>query len=419
DQLDSPDAASSSPSMGMKTRTASDQYTLGPADCSSMEYWDVAMNMPMPFPMAHMLMSVLMLHGYSFSTAIAEEGVARGRADFSIPNMFMADLGTSVGDTQYVNLDIMLTAELWTVPKGGTPELFQIGENKADGTPFLDAQHPHSSPLMGLTLSDTLALGEDKSNLKLFFAPRGESTDGPIAFMHRVTGVVNPDAPLGHHVGQDVGHVSSTVLGESLKLGSLHFEASAFHGMESQPTQVDLPIGLMDSWAFRLIGEFSPQVMAMVSYAYVNQPEPGITNAERISASLYTHTALSTDWTWHNTLVYGFITHIDNAPNLSSVLYEFLLNNSKINLFGRVETLQRTPNQLQIPGLPNPDSGRWVTAITLGLSGQVVAWDGWELRSGFSVSNDQTPAEYSVVYEGNPITYKFFLELDGMQMTNL
>jgi hypothetical protein len=385
-----------------------------------MEVWDVSMGMAMPFPMAHMPMSMLMLHGNGFFEAIGEEGVERGRAGFSAPNMFMADLGTSVGDTQYLNLDLMLTSDLWTVPKAGTPELFQIGEDQANGTPFLDAQHPHSSPIMGLTLSDTIALDDsDKSNLKLFVAPRGESTDGPIAFMHRITGMVNPDVPLGHHIGQDVGHISSTVIGESLKLGGFHIEASAFNGMEPNPTQVDLPIGTPDSYACRLIQEFSPSAMAMVSYAYVNNPEPGISNDTRYSGSFYTHVPLSQSWTWHNTLIYGGITHIDNATFLNSTLEEFALAAEKVAIYGRVEVLQRTPNQLEIPGLPNPNSGRWVTAITLGYSHQVAAWDGWELRAGGEVTNDRTPAEYAAVYAGDPLTYKFFFELGGMQMYGL
>ncbi len=392
-----------------------DNSQIGP-----MEVWDVDMGMAMPFPMAHMPMSMLMLHGYGFFEAIAEEGVARGGAGFSAPNMFMADLGTSVGAVQYVNLDLMLTSDLWTVPKNGTLQLFQIGETHADGTPFIDAQHPHSSPIMGLTLSDTIVLDQaDKSDLKLFVAPRGESTDGPIAYMHRITGMVNPDTPLGHHIGQDVGHISSTVIGESLKLGGFHIEASTFNGMEPDPTQVDLPIRTPDSYACRLIQEFSPNVMLMASYAYVNNPEPGIANDNRYSASFYTHVPLSEAWTWHNTLIYGGITNIDYASFLNSTLEEFALVSEKMAVYGRVEVLQRTPNQLGIPGLPDPNSGRWVTAISFGYSHQVVAWDGWELRAGAEVSNDRTPAEYSLTYAGDPLSYKFFFELGGSQMYGL
>jgi hypothetical protein len=385
----------------------------------AMETMDVDMQMVMPFARPHMPMTMLMLHGYSFFETVAEEGTQRGRADFSAPNMFMADLGTTLDDRQYLSLDVMLTSDLWTVPPSGTPELLQIGENQANGQPFVDAQHPHSSPLMGLTLSDTISLGDDKSALKLFAAPRGESTDGPIAYMHRITGEVNPDTPLGHHIGQDVGHISSTVLGESLKLGSFHIESSIFNGSEPDPTQVDLPLGPINSIAVRGIEEFSPNVMAMASYAWVGTPEPGISNDQRYSASIYMHIPLNDSMTFHNTLIYGGVTNIDNTSSLNSFLDEFLFNSAVASIFARVEVLQRTPNELQIPGLPNSDTGQWVSAFTLGYSHQVVAWDGWELRAGLSITNDQVPADYQTVYEGNPFTYKFFFQLGGTQAYNL
>ncbi len=416
---DTPTPAAQGGSMGMsKSDGGIFANPLTPLD--SMEAWDEDMQMAMPFPMAHMPMSMLMLHGYGFFEAMAEEGFQRGRADFSGPNMFMADLGTSLGDIQYLNLDVMLTTDLWLVPKIGTPELLQIGETQADGTPFIDAQHPHSSPIMGLTLSDTIALNSsDKSSMKLFAAPRGESTDGPIAYMHRVTGMVNPDTPLGHHIGQDVGHISSSVLGGSLNFGGFHAEGSIFSGMEPDPTQVDLPIRTPDSFAVRLIQDFSPQVTAMVSYAYVDDPEPGIGEADRYSASLYTHFPMTDSLTFHNTLVYGGITNIDNASFLNSTLEEFAFVSGKAAIFGRVEVLQRTPAQLGIEGISDPNTGRWVSAVTLGFSHQVVAWDGWELRAGASATNDQTPPEFSGTYEGNPFSYKFFFQLGGAQMYGL
>jgi hypothetical protein len=346
--------------------------------------------------------------------------LVHGRADFSGPDMFMADLGTSLGDSQYLNLDVMLTSDLWTVPQNGTPQLFQIGEDQADGTPFRDAQHPHSSPLMGLTLSDTIVLdASDKSCLKLFAAPRGESTDGPVAYMHRLTGMVNPDTPLGHHVGQDVGHVSESVLGESLKLGGLRLEASVFHGMEPDPARVDLPVRSPDSCAFRVIGEFSPRVTAMASYANVNDPEPGVDNSERFSASLYTHLPLSAGWTFHNTLIYGGITHMDGAGFLNSTLEEFALTTEKMCVFGRVEVLQRTPNELGIGGINNPNLGRWIAAVTLGYSHRVLSLGGWELRAGASITNDQTPPEFAGSYEGNPLSYRFFFQWGGNEMFQL
>jgi hypothetical protein len=177
----------------------------------------------MPLAMEGMPMKMLMVNGNVYLSQTASSSL-RGRSALYSTSMIMGDLGSSLGANHYLNLDLMITAEKWLVPERGYPLPLQVGESDSSGVPYVDAQHPHSSPLMGITLSDTITLGDSGDYLKLFFAPRGESTDGPVAFMHRPTGMANPDAPLGHHVGQDVGHISSTVLGGSWKKNEDRFE---------------------------------------------------------------------------------------------------------------------------------------------------------------------------------------------------
>ena len=384
-----------------------------------MEVWDVAMGMCMPLPMAGMPMRMLMVHGNVFGVGTTEQG-PRGRSAFYSPNMVMADIGTSVGDNHYLNLDFMGTAEKWTVPSNGYPLLLQIGEDQASGQPFLDAQHPHSSPVMGLTLSDMMKIGGgDKSHLKIFFAPRGESTDGPIAFMHRSTGMVNPDAPIGHHIGQDVGHISSTVMGGSLKIADTTFELSTFHGGEPQPTKVDLPLGKPDSVALRFIREFSPDHMAMASVAYVNGPEPDqpdILHELRYSASVYDQFQLSQSWRFYNTLIYGAITRYDHASLLNSFAEEFWFHGGRPNVWGRVEVLQRTRAELAVASDSPPNSGIWVAALTLGYTHEVVEFGGAKLGVGTSVTKTLLPEEFIGTYGGNPWSGQVFLQLSGMRM---
>ena len=57
----------------------------------------------------------------------------RGIDQFAAPNMFMLDAGKSVGSHQFINLDLMGTAEVWTYPRHGYPQLLQIGEERDDG----------------------------------------------------------------------------------------------------------------------------------------------------------------------------------------------------------------------------------------------------------------------------------------------
>jgi hypothetical protein len=155
----------------------------------------------------------------------------------------MLDGGVDLAWWNRLEADVMLTADLWTTPDAGYPELLQIGEENSKGEPFIDAQHPHSSPLMGLSITDVISFSRVKRRLlRLWFAPRGESTDGPIAFMHRASAWFNPDTPLSHHIGQDVGHITSTVIGASLRIDQTVIEASTFHGLEPVPTRVEVTI---------------------------------------------------------------------------------------------------------------------------------------------------------------------------------
>ncbi len=396
-------------------------HTEASTECSAMEVWDYSSAMCKPFPMRGMPMTMAMLHGNAFFVGITESG-KRGRTQIAAPNMVMADLGKSLGDNQYVNLELMATAEKWTFPKSGYPELIQTGEQNENHIPFIDAQHPHSSPIMGLTLSDTITLGHEKDHVKIFFAPRGASTDGPVAFMHRPTGAVNPDAPLGHHVGQDVGHISNTVVGASLRLRQWDLALSTFNGTEPEPTEVDFPMGKMNSYAGKLTYQFTPRIFAMISSAYVKNPEPhdpGIDHIWRYSASVYHEAALSGGWKMQDTWIYGLVNFFDHASALSSFSQELLFQKDRAKIWSRAELLERTPSELAIADIADTNSGRWVAAVTLGYTHRITSWEGSELGAGASATADFLPSGYEAVYGKTPLTGKVFLNLNGMKMWNL
>jgi hypothetical protein len=376
-----------------------------------MEIWDLNMGMCRPLAMAGMPMRMAMLQGNAFATAISESG-PRGRSSLAAPNMLMADIGSSFGDRQYWNLDYMGTLERWTYPYQGYPELLQIGEENNQGQPFIDAQHPHSSPVMGLTLSDTIRLAANKDYLQLFFAPRGESTDGPVAFMHRRTGQVNPDAPLGHHVGQDVGHISSTVVGGSLALGDTRIEASGFHGAEPSPDAVDLKMGAINSMALRLTQNLSAHTVIQGSWAYVGQPEIDVTDHRRYSLALYSdyeHFA--------NTLIAGVIQNLDYTSNLTSLTEEFLLHCHSSEIWGRVEVLQRTSQELVLNAATDP---HWLEALTVGYTRMLSGEGALRWAAGASFTLDFLPEAFRSAYGSTaPVTGKVFVQLSGNKMWDL
>jgi hypothetical protein len=394
-------------------------HPMGPRDCSEMEVWDYFMGMCMPLAMKDMPMKMLMLHGNAFIVQTSEEG-PRGRNALSSANMAMLDYGTSAFDRHYFNIDLMMTLEKWTFPKDGYPELLQIGEENEDHKPYLDAQHPHSSPIMGLTFSDTISLGHDKDHLKVFFAPRGQATDGPIAFMHRQTGMQNPDAPLGHHIGQDVGHITSTVIGASLRKSDSTFEVSTFNGTEPEPSKVDLPLGTPNSFAARVTEQFSDSTYAMASAAFVKNPEPNepeLDHIWRYSASLYNDHQFDNGWMFHNAFIWGLVNFYDGASALNAFNEEFWFHKSRSSIWGRIEHLQRTAFELQI--IPAANDPKWVTAATLGYTHKFATWENLEIGLGASVTKDFLPGEFQAAYGGNPLSGKAFLQVGGMKMWDL
>lgn len=380
--------------------------------CSPDEHYLFGMSMCLPRPGAgRMLMAMADLR----LVASALQG-PRGRSGLASPNWLMVDAGTDLGGHQRLSVDAMLTAERWTFPPRGYPLLGQIGEEDAQGRRYLDAQHPHSSPLMNLTLADTIALGS-KSLLRLSFSPRGETTDGPIAFMHRPTGAVNPDAPLGHHIGQDVGHITSTVVATTLDLGTTVLEASAFHGREPEPSRVDLPLGALDSWAVRAIQHLGPRWTAAASFAWVTRPESqgAVPRLFRLSASAYARFAPGPTWRAHVAAIWGGVIHYDGQDFLNSVTLEGLAQHGRDALWTRLEALQRTGSELQIPG--NANTTRWIAAGTLGYTRTLVAAGPVDLGLGASVGAAWLPEPFAGEYGGRvPATARLFLEGRWTQM---
>jgi hypothetical protein len=385
--------------------------------CGDQERWDAAMSMCMPLANSNQAQILLSGQFNAFGVFSVLQG-PRGVDQFAAPNMFMVAAGKTLAPHHFVNLEFMGTTELWTYPDRGYPELLQIGEERSDGSPYLDAQHPHSSPIMGLTLSDTIGLGSSNS-LRLSFAPRGQSTDGPIPYMHRESARDNPDAPLGHHVGQDVGHISSTVLGLQLDLGSFIIESSAFNGSEPNPTKVDLPLGALNSAALRATYVLAPAHRVMGSIAHVEQIDaqyPGTTSALRLSASLYDRFALEGAGTVDHTFLIGSITRHPAGPALMSFLDEAVLERRALDYWGRIEVLQRLRSELQVADSASgpTDEKRWVSALTVGYTHWTGARGAIRVGFGGSLTVDYLPEIWSAYYGGRtPVTFRLIVQIRG------
>lgn len=386
--------------------------------CAPDETWDSTMQMCMPGSDAAGRGLAVAGQFNAFGVFSALQG-PRGVDQFAAPNWFMIDASRRIGTRQLLGIDLMGTAELWTYPRHGYAELLQVGEERGDGSAYIDAQHPHSSPLMGLTLSDTFSLADHRT-LRLSFAPRGESGDGPVAYMHRASARDNPDAPLGHHVGQDVGHISSTVLAAQLRTGPWTLEASAFNGSEPEPTHVDLPIGALDSGALRLAYDINMDHRILASVAHVAQADPafpGTTSAMRLSASAYDHFTLRGNWTVDHAFVLGSIQRNPAGAKLASLLDEFTATRGSTAVWGRVELLQRLGSELALanPTAPGAANDRhWISALTIGYSHWIGGRRGIEFALGSSLTADVVPEAWAHAYGSRaPLTARLIVQAHG------
>ena len=367
----------------------------------------------------------------------------RARSGFTAPNMFMLEVEKGfLKPRNSFKVEFMGTTDRWTTPAAGTPQLLQTGEADENGRPYIDAQHPHSSPVMGLTFSNILKLNEDGSKkLTFFFAPRGEATAGPDTFMHRQSAAGNPDAPLSHHL-QDFFHISSTVAGVKLNYGKVSVEGSAFSGFEPQPRKVNLDMHKPDSYAFRAKYKFNDFATVGGSIANVkpqhaevptghsepaqgeighgelehvpDEPAHGSENQRAVvtAAWLTTQNEIGSG-TLHNTVIWG---HVQSEESLNGFLEEFVYNLGKNNFIGRVEVLQRTPDQLQIEVTPHGGK-KWISALTIGYERKIFTKQNVNTYLAGTYTQTFIPGSWSPAYgSSSPRSFKVFMRLGWSHM---
>lgn len=128
----------------------------------------------------------------------------------------------------------------------GYPLLLASGETANGIDPLVDRQHPHDL-FMELSASYSLPLS-DRSSLYLYGGLPGEPAFGPPPFMHRVSAMASPEAPISHH-WLDSTHISFGVLTAGVVVGDVKLEASRFNGREPDQRRFDIETGPLDSTA--------------------------------------------------------------------------------------------------------------------------------------------------------------------------
>lgn len=236
-----------------------------------------------------MLMGHLMLNGvYDW-----QQGPRGGEMGFvSGMAMGMARRPLGQGTLQF---RAMLSPEP-LMGRRGYPLHLASGETADGVTPLIDRQHPHDF-FMELSASVSQPIGRDAS-LFLYGGLPGEPAFGPPAFMHRMSILDSPEAPISHH-WLDSTHITFGVLTAGVIVGGVKLEGSRFNGREPDERRYNIETGPLDSTALRLSWNPTPNLSLQASWAHLISPEQlePDENSTRWSASaIYTRRLGENGW---------------------------------------------------------------------------------------------------------------------------
>lgn len=291
-----------------------------------------------------------MFHG--FATIVADhQGGRRGDDGVLSTNMFMA-MGSRALGAGRLGLRAMLSLEPATVGDEGYPLLFQTGETSNGTTPLVDAQHPHDL-FMELAATYSVPIGE-RSSAFAYLALPGEPALGPPTFMHRFSGMENPEAPLGHH-WLDSTHVSFGVATIGWTWDAWKLDASAFNGREPDEHRWDVEEPELDSESVRLSWNPSAAWAFQASVGDLHAPEqlePDVDVTRATVSAMYDRA-----WDgghWQTTLAAG---RNDDRPGRSTdalLLETALASSPRDTWLARVESVEKD----ELFEAPDPLAGR-------------------------------------------------------------
>jgi hypothetical protein len=352
----------------------------------------------------------LMTHGYVMGV-YSDQGGPRGDSKTFSENMWMGMANRPLGPGR-LGLRAMLSAEPWTVGKEGYPLLLQTGETANGVDPLVDRQHPHDL-FMELAGTYSVPVGTDGSAFVYLGLP-GEPALGPPAFMHRFSGLENPEAPLSHH-WLDSTHITFGVATLGWVRGPLKVEGSVFTGREPDEKRTDIESPKMDSWSTRVSFNPTENWALQASYGHLNSPEQldPDTDTDRATLSAIYNRPLA-DGNWQTTFAWGRNMR-DPGTSTDAWLVESAATHGRHTLFGRAERLEN--DELFGHGEGHLDETGHagevfnVGKVSLGYLYDAIVTDTWRTGVGLVGSVALIPSEIQDDYGDRPVSWMGFLRV--------
>lgn len=365
---------------------------------------------PMYAYMVHSKRWMYMFHGNIFirynHQDLSRAG-ARGGEKWDAPNMLMFMGQTKVGNKGIFHFNTMFSLDAAIAGGNGYPLLFQTGESWK-GKPLIDRQHPHDL-FAELSVSYSYSFSP-KSDLFIYFGYPGEPALGPVTFMHRPSGVDNPDAPLGHH-WTDATHITFGVATIGFRYGLFKLEASSFTGREPDEDRYNFDKPLFNSWSGRLSFNPDKNWAFQVSHGYIKSPEAlkPDENIHRTTASAMYSCAFGEENFFNATTVWGLNKQKEHVGS-NDVQLEASLRSKSFLAYFRYEWVQKSVEELNLdPNVYRNDVQMPINATTIGAGYDLIHSGPVRIMCGGQLSWYHPDKQLNSLYGGNPLAAEVYL----------
>jgi hypothetical protein len=361
-----------------------------------------------------------MIHGNFFARYNNQDlfkSGTRGGQKVDAPNMIMAMTQTKVGSNGLFAINTMFSFDPFTVGAGGYPLLYQTGESYR-GNKLVDKQHPHDL-FAELSLAYTHRVAKD-ADVSASFGYPGEPALGPPVFMHRLSAMNDPDAPLGHHY-QDATHITFGVATLGFRYKDFKLEGSTFTGREPDEFRYNFDAIHLDSYSLRLSYNPAKEWALQVSNGWLHSPEVAEPqqNVDRFTASAMHTKTIGDDGYLATTLVYGQNHYSDNKKTEPSVLLESTWQMHKAAIYGRYEFVQKDAEELDMLTALPQDPFLNINALTLGTSYILSTVKNTNLTGGVQATLNVSPSAVKGLYGATPIGFEVYIRVSPTMMKKM
>ena len=353
----------------------------------------------------------IMIHGFA-SLTYDHQGGRRGDGKTFVASMLMGMAQRPAGGGT-LTLKAMGSLDP-LMGKSGYPLLLATGETANGTTEMVDRQHPHDA-VMELAATYSHPLGGALSGFVYFGLP-GEPALGPATYMHRYSGMANPEAPIAHH-WLDSTHVTFGVATAGLIYRGWKIEASLFTGREPDQHRWDIERPRFDSWSVRATWNPTANLSMQASHGFLHSAEllhPEV-NLRRTTASLTYNRPLGSGGAkgnWQTSFAWGRNDPSggDHGHRTDAFLLDSAVTLGRNTLFGRLENVDK--DELFADDETNPLAGRVfnVTKASLGYY-RSIPMGKLALHLGGLVSKYGLPRALHDTYGANPTSAMLFARI--------